>query len=31
MNTHDPQAIEADTPEDGSHILLSSISLYICW
>jgi hypothetical protein len=31
MNAHDLQAIEPDAPEEGGHILLSSISLFICW
>lgn len=31
MNAHDLQAIEPDAPEEGGHILLSSVSFYICW
>lgn len=31
MTVHELQTISADVPEDGNEVLLSSISLFICW
>lgn len=31
MTAHDLQTVAADVPEDGNEVLLSSISLFICW
>jgi hypothetical protein len=31
MTTHELQTITPDAPEDGGELMLSSISLFICW